>query len=93
MTVGSCLIEIRLDTLQTLKDKRTLRQSIIERLRNRFNASVAEVGRQDSIKDLAIGIAIVGPNPGSVQKTLEGMVRFVEDNFPCDSLDYSIEVS
>ena len=43
----------------SLKDKRQVCRSLVDKTRQRFNASVAEVDTQDSHKTLTVGIAVV----------------------------------
>ena len=43
----------------SLKDKRSVVKGLLERARNRFNASVAEVGAQDLLQRAEVGAALV----------------------------------
>lgn len=92
MVVGVAVISLRLDSLQTLKDKRALLQSIKARVGNRFNASIAEVERQDLIKELVLGVAVAGSSATAVRQVLEHISCFIEQGFPHDTLDVSISV-
>jgi len=47
MVIGVCRIVLSIDEVFSLKEKRHILKSIIERLKSRFNASVAEVGLND----------------------------------------------
>jgi len=47
MIVGTGLITLRLHDCRSLKGKRKVVKSMINRLRNNFNLSVAEVGAND----------------------------------------------
>ena len=60
MVVGLGIITFRLHDCSSLKSKRTIIKSIIGRLRNNFNASVAEVGSNDIYDEAVIGFAVVG---------------------------------
>ena len=60
MVVGLGIITFRLHDCRSLKSKRTIIKSIISRLRNSFNASVAEVGSNDIYDEAIIGFAVVG---------------------------------
>jgi len=44
----------------SLKDKRQVRRSLLDKTRQRFNASIAEVATQDVLQTLTIGVAVVG---------------------------------
>jgi len=45
--IGVLTLELRLQNSHSLKDKRQVVKSLKERLRNRFNVSVAEIDYQD----------------------------------------------
>jgi uncharacterized protein YlxP (DUF503 family) len=64
---------------RSLKQKRGVVRSIIQRVRNRFNLSVAEVGGQDTWQRAEIGLGIVGSDETYVRRQLEKALAFIED--------------
>ena len=58
MTVAALRIHLRLPS-RTLKEKRAIVKSLVERLRNRFNASIAEAGALDEPAIAVIGAAVL----------------------------------
>ena len=62
----------------SLKDKRQVGRSIIDKARQRFNASIAEVDMQDAHHTLTIGIAVVSGVFSHAQNALEEIIRFME---------------
>ncbi len=64
----------------SLKDKRQVRRSLIDKARSKFNASVAEVDTQDVIKTLTIGAAVVSGDLTHAQNELDEIIRFMEGN-------------
>ena len=64
----------------SLKDKRQIRRSLIEKTRNKFNAAVAEIDTQDSYKELTIGIAVVSSDSRHRENSLDEIIRFMEKN-------------
>ncbi|NIW96613.1 MAG: DUF503 family protein, partial [Phycisphaerae bacterium] len=60
MVVGIGIITFRLHDCRSLKGKRKVVKSIISRLRNNFNASVAEIGSNDVHQRAEIGFSLVG---------------------------------
>ncbi|MGH7473518.1 MAG: DUF503 domain-containing protein, partial [Candidatus Methylomirabilales bacterium] len=42
MVVGTCQLELRMPHTSSLKEKRQILRSIKDRVRNRFNVSIAE---------------------------------------------------
>jgi len=64
----------------SLKDKRQVRRSLIDKVRQRFNVSVAEVDTQDIQQTLTIGIAVVSSDVAFAQRSLDEIIRFMEKN-------------
>jgi Uncharacterized protein conserved in bacteria len=92
MVIGVCRIVLSLDDVFSLKEKRHIVKSIVERLRSRFNASVSEVDMQDVWKNAVIGIACVTNDPGIADSIMAGMVNFVENDGRALLIDYSTEI-
>ncbi len=82
MNVGVCLIELRLPENHSLKGKRQVIKSIIARLQNKYNASVAEVDNQDLWQLSTLGIACVSNHRRHADETLSSIVKFVAQNYP-----------
>ena len=59
MVVGVCKVILNIDSAFSLKEKRQVVKSIVERLKSKFNASVAEVELNDVWKNAVIGISCV----------------------------------
>ena len=57
--VGLCTVELFIPESQSLKDKRQVLLSLKDRLRERFNLSVAEVDGQDLWQKAVLGLACV----------------------------------
>jgi len=93
MNVGVCLIELRLPENQSLKGKRRVIKSMITRLRNDCNVSVAEVDHQDSWQLATLGVANVSNHGGHAQEILSGVLRFISQNYPdLELLSSEIEI-
>ena len=62
----------------SLKDKRQVRRSLIDKTRQRFNASIAEVDTQELHQTLTIGVAVVSGDSGHARKSIDEIVRFMD---------------
>ena len=80
MTTLSAKLKLYIPQSTSLKDKRKVRQSIIAKVRQKFNISVAEVDTQDIHQTLTLGIAIVSADEKHVRQMFDEIVRFVEEN-------------
>ena len=79
MIVGAALVEIHVHGSRSLKQKRGVVRSIIQRVRNRYNMSVAEVGGQDTWQRAVLGLGIVGSDVTVLRRQLEKALEFIED--------------
>jgi len=71
MMVGTLHVRMRLREARSLKDKRQVVRSIIDRLRGAYNVSVAEIDALDQAQFAELGIAAVGPEAQMLHQVLE----------------------
>ena len=64
----------------SLKDKRQIRRSLIEKTRHKFNVAIAEIDTQDVHQTLTIGIAVVSGDGAHRENALDEMIRFIEEH-------------
>lgn len=77
MVVGMCRFDLRLGEGRSLKAKRKVLRGLIDRLRERFNAAVAEVGSNDLWQRAEVGVAVVGNDARHVQSMLDAVTAAV----------------
>jgi len=75
----------------SLKDKRQVRRSLIEKTRHKFNVSIAEIDTQDVVQTLTIGLAVVSGDAAHRQNSVDEIIRFMETH--ADAELTSVEVS
>ena len=93
MNVGVCRIKLRLPENLSLKGKRRVLRSITERVRNKFNVSIAEVDDSSLWQLATLGIGCVSNNSRLTNEVLSKVVNFVtESRFEVEILDYEIEI-
>jgi uncharacterized protein len=71
MHTGSLEIRLFIRDSRSLKDKRQVVKSIVDRLKNGFNVAVAEVEARDNHQLAVLGIAAVGEDAAGVKATLD----------------------
>jgi uncharacterized protein len=74
-SVGVITFELRLDESHSLKDKRHFVKGLKDRLRSRFNVSVAEIDYQDSWQRGLIAVAVVSSDQKLAEKILQSTER------------------
>ena len=83
-----CILESR-----SLKDKRRVIKSVIDRVKNRFNVSISEVGQQNAYQSAVIGVVSVSGDQHHLNKVLSHVVTFVEKMHLVELVDYKIELA
>ena len=71
MHIGSLRARLFVRESRSLKDKRQVVKSIVDRLRNGFNVAVTEVEAKDHHQTIVLGVAAVGDESQYVKTTLE----------------------
>lgn len=76
--VGLLTIDLRIPEARTLKDKRQVLHSLLDRLAVRFRVSVAEVGHNDLPRRAQIAVAAVSNGDRHVEEVLDAALALVE---------------
>lgn len=92
MFVGICTIRLRLQGNSSLKGKRRALRTITDRVKNKFNVSIAEVDHQDLWQRAELGVAIVSNDKGHAHSTLTAVVKFIDNMHVAELFDYEIEL-
>lgn len=92
LVVGVCQFDLLLHGCQSLKEKRQVLQSLVTRLRQRFNVSVAEIGHQDLWQRAQIGAAIISNSQPLVDRVLAQIIDQIENTSGVEMIDYLTEV-
>lgn len=90
--VAVCLLEIYIPEAASLKKKRQIIQSLMKRLRNQFNLSIAEVGCQDLWQRSELGVAAVCQNSGTADRVMEQVLSFIEQENRVNIISSKIEI-
>ncbi len=92
MIVAVAVVELHIHDSQSLKSKRGVVRSIAGRLRNRFNASVAEVGGQGTWQRATLGLSMAGSDERVLRRAIRRAVDFVEQTHLAEVLDSDVEI-
>ena len=91
MRVAICVLELYIPGATSLKAKRQVIKSLIQRLRNRFNISVTEVGSQDLWQRSEIGMAVVCHNGAGADSIMEKIYSYVEQESRVEIISSRLE--
>ena len=92
MIIGVLEVELAIFDAQTLKDKRRVIQGLKQRLRDRFNVSVAEIAYGDAPKRCRLGVAIISQESRLIHSQLDKVVELVRRTAGLSLLDYRREL-
>ena len=79
MYTMSAKLTFHIDYADSLKEKRKVCRSIIDKTKHRFNVSISEVETQDIHRTLTIGIALVSGDLGHARESLDKIINFMEE--------------
>lgn len=79
MIVGTCRIVLAIPGADSLKAKRKVLRSLIDRMRSQFNVAVAEVDAQDVHRKAVIGLAVVSNDARHATSMLDTLRAFVAE--------------
>ena len=92
MIVGTGLITLRLNDCRSLKGKRKIVKSMVKRLRNNFNASIAEVGSNDIYQKAEIGFSLIGNDTALINSKIDKLFNMAEDLGLAEIIDTEMEI-
>lgn len=85
---------IRLDLpgATSLKAKRKVIKPLVQRLRDRFGVSAAEVGHHDVWHSAVVAVAAVGSDASELDSLMHDVMRFATRNADAVVVDFGVEV-
>jgi len=90
--VGLCTVELFIPESQSLKDKRKVLLSLKDRLREKFNLSVAEVDGQDLWQKAVVGFACVANEGRYVNQVLDQALNMVRSVPAVEIVQFRVEL-
>jgi uncharacterized protein YlxP (DUF503 family) len=79
MVVGVCRVTLMIGGSHSLKEKRMVLRRIKDRVSNKFNCAIAEVGDQDDWQSAELGFCVVSNEKGFTQAMVQKVLQFIED--------------
>ena len=77
-----CAVEITLFAAgsRSLKDKRQILRSLLDKVKHRYNVSISEMDAMDLHQKLVIGVACISNSDSHARAVIDEVIRFVENN-------------
>ncbi len=92
MVVGTLKIEFYLTDNRSLKGKRRVIRSMVDKVKSRFNVSIAEVGSNDMWQKIELGISAVGNDRRHIDSSLSHVLDFLESLYLAQIVNTEIEI-
>ena len=92
MFVGIIEIQIRIYGSNSLKDKRRVIKSIIDKIKNRFNVSCSDISNNNLWNRAGIGIALVSNDKSFVNKQINLIFDYVKQFYDIEIINHTIEI-
>jgi len=92
MVIGIGTITFRLHDCRSLKGKRKVVKAIVNRLRNHFNVSVAEVGANEVYQRAEVGFCLVGNDRRLVNSKIDKIFNLADDLGLAEIIDTEMEL-
>ncbi|MBF0467903.1 MAG: DUF503 domain-containing protein [Desulfamplus sp.] len=92
MIIGTGRVVLRLHGVHSLKEKRKIVKSMISRIKNSFNASVAEVGANDMHDRAEIGFSLTGNDHSNINSAIDKIFNHIDDMGLAQIVDTDFEI-
>ena len=92
MVVGTLKVDFFVHENQSLKGKRKIVKSMVDRVKNKFNVSVAEVGSNDMWQKIELGVSAVGNDRRHIDSSLGNVLGYLESLYLAEIVDTQTEI-
>jgi uncharacterized protein YlxP (DUF503 family) len=92
MIVAAARLTLIIPENDSLKGKRKVLKSLIEKARHKFDAAIAEVGDNDLWQKAQVGIALVGNDQQLLEARVQQIMKFIENQYVVEIIDFHMEL-
>jgi uncharacterized protein YlxP (DUF503 family) len=92
MVVGTLRIELYLHDNRSLKGKRKIVRSMVDKVKHRFNVAIAEIGSNDKWQKIELGVSTVGNDRRHIDASLSTVLSFMDSLYLAEIVDSKIEI-
>jgi uncharacterized protein len=85
-------VELHLPDVESLKGKRRVLKGLLQKVRQRFQVSAAEVDHQNSWQRATLAVACVSGNSRHANEVISKVMDFIEDNVEGYVIDVELEI-
>ena len=92
MIAGVLTLQLIYPQVHSLKEKRSIIQSLFTRLKKRFNIAVCEVSAQDLWQRSEVGIVSINSSTQELERTMDYVVNFIRNENDLELIDIRLEL-
>lgn len=74
---GVMIVQIKINESLSLKDRRQIVRSLVDKSRKRFNVSVADLGPDDSHQDAYLAFSLISSSITFVEERMDSIKRLI----------------
>ena len=91
MIIGTIKVRIHVPWVHSLKEKRSIVKSMVAKIRQKFNVSIAEIEEQDRHQHIVLGIAFVSNGQKMADRSCRQVLNFIDQNTEGTIVDEDLE--
>ena len=92
MVVGTCTISLHIPESGSLKSKRWVLRRIKDRVRNKFNVSIAEIDDFDLWQRATLGVAVVSKDGRFANQVISKVIDLVQSDGNAQVIDIQTDL-
>ncbi len=92
MIIGLLTLDLHIPESNSLKSKRMVIKSLIDRIKKKFNVSIAEVDANDLWQRSLLGVALVANETQIINKVFEKIKNLISDTHTVELIDSTMEL-
>jgi len=89
---GTLKIEFRIQDNHSLKGKRKIVRSVVDRVKHKFKRLCGGVGSNDNWQRIELGVTTVGNDRRHIDSSLSNILGFIESLYLAEIVDVETEV-
>ena len=87
MIIEAVTIKLYAPWVHSLKEKRMIVKSLIDKTKNKFNVSISEVDEQDVHQTIVLGLACVTGTISHADSMIDSILTYIENNIDAQIID------
>ena len=92
MVVGMMKIILHVHDNRSLKGKRKVVRSMVDKVKHKFNVAIAEVGSNDKWQKIELGVSAVGNDRRHIDTSLNTVLSYLESLYLAEIIDSTVEI-